>query len=189
MRFNAKYQPELCASTDETRVHLASAHLDTAKSVMVATNGHMLVKVPCKPEPGDIDGSITSAALKESRRMARKRRYTAKGDDRLPRVRARKKLLDAGDALHRRPTGHQFVPWEGVMPNFKPGDKGTVSFGVSPRYLLDVAQAMGCLGGYSPLVKITIKITPKMLDPLLVEPGHEGDRDPALIAIVMPGRV
>lgn len=178
MKFKAKLRPEDIASTDETRRHLTNVWFDKEKSKLVATNGHMIITVPCEAEACDSTGPVPTAALKSARKRKDKKNYA--------RVRLSKRLADDGRALHRRDQGVTYPPYETVFPSFKKGDKGTVTFGVNPHYLVALLRAAGGDGTYSPLLEITVNVTKEMLDPIRVVAAY-GDRDCEMV--VMPGRV
>lgn len=178
MKFKAKLRPEDIASTDETRRHLTNVWFDKDKSKLVATNGHMIITVPCWTEPSDVTGPVPSAALKSARKR--------KDKTNIARVRLGKRLADDGKALHRRDQGTTYPPYETIFPSFKKGDKGTVTFGVNPHYLVALLRASGGDGTYSPLLEITVNVTPTMLDPIRVVAAY-GDRECEMV--VMPGRV
>ena len=179
MKFDAKLRPEDIASTDETRRHLVNAWFDKATSKLVATNGHMLITVPCEAEAGDVTGPVPTDALKSARR--RKDFKTGKG-----RIRLGKKLADDGKALHRREQNVTYPQYKDVFPKFKKGDKGTVTFGVNPHCLVALMKAAGGDGTYSPLIEITLNVTPTMLDPIRVVAAYGNHLAEML---VMPGRV
>jgi hypothetical protein len=173
VKFKAELRPELCASTDMTHPRLEHVYFDKDGARLVATNGHMIISVPCEPEAGDVTGLVPCRALK----AARKRRQKGEG-----RLRLGKKLTDDGNELHRRRDG-QFPPYKQVMPTFKRGDMGTVTFGINPLLLVALARAAGNESSH-PLVTLTLKITDEMLDIILVDPrGSKG-----VEAAVMPAR-
>jgi hypothetical protein len=179
MKFNPRLRPEEIASVDVTRRHLCNTWFDKNAGRLVATNGHMIIAVPCEAEPGDTTGPVPKDAIVSARRR--------KDKEGKSRIRLAKRLADDGKALHRREQNVQYPPWETVIrPGFKQGDKGTVTFAVNPHYLVALARASGGAGGYSPSVKITVKVTSEMLDAIIVSASN-GDQ--AVEAIVMPGRM
>lgn len=177
MKFKANLRPEEIASKDITRTHLTNVWFDKDKKKLVATNGHMIITVPCEPGEGDVTGPVPSEAIKNARRRKLK--------DGTARVRLGKKLADDGKSLHRREQGVIYPPYETVFPKFKRGDKGTITFGVNPHYLVALMRAAGSTSR-SGLVALTLNITPPMIDPIRVVAEY-GDRECEMV--VMPGRV
>lgn len=193
MKFEPQYFPEESASRDETRAHLIHPHLDVAGKRLVATDGHMLACIPVTIEPGDIAGSIPREALREARSVASKRGVNAPylnrngRKEKLPRVRAGKKLLDTGGAIYRRPAPTTFPHWEALLPKVEPGQKGTVTIGVNPNLLVRAAKAIGA-GTRLPFITLTFQMPndgAEMLEPILVRLG-DGTAD--AVACVMPAR-
>jgi hypothetical protein len=173
VKFKAELRPELVAATGMTRPHLEHVYFDKEAARMVATDCHMIISVPCEPETGDVTGLVPCHALK----AARKRKMKGLG-----RLRLGKKLTDDGNELHRRLDG-QFPPYKQVMPTFKRGDKGTVTFAINPMLLVALAKAAGNESSH-PYVTLTLKITPDMLGIILVDArGCEG-----VEAAVMPAQ-
>ena len=175
MKFDRKYKPDRVASSDYTRTHLTGVYLDVDAKRMVATNGHALIAVPCTPEPGDHEGVLTKETLSDARR------------DKKPRVRAKKKLVDTGRAIHRRPQV-TFPSWKQVMSGLKKDGATVVTFGVNPRLLMDIATAAG-QSGFRMGLALTFAVPEagkEMLDMILVKSAWVGEE---FEACVMPMRV
>jgi hypothetical protein len=177
MKMDKSYKPELCASDDSTRTQLCEPWLDVEKKRLCATNGHMLISVPIETDDVDATGPLPSDALKAARkacgRSASEISLSANGTVQIP-----------GGASFPRDKTVQFPPIDQVIPSYKKGDKGTVTFGVNAHYLATLAKALGSDTG---VIQITIKIeNGTTLDPLLVsrDVGHKDE-----VALVMPCRV
>ena len=66
MKFEARYFPEKAVSRD--REHLKHVHLDIKARKLVATDGHMMVVIPCEPDKADSDGPVSVVAIEYARR-------------------------------------------------------------------------------------------------------------------------
>lgn len=181
MHFDHKYQPELCASKDETRPHICHVEYDMEAKRLVATDGHRMVVIPCTPEDGEASGIITADALKAARKVDKKRHAA--------RVHANGALVTGqasdGPTFVRPSRDTAFPPWKQVMPKWKHGTEGTLTIGVNARYIADAAKALGADN-----VWLTVKLPEPgkaMLDPILVTTGESEDSDAS--CVVMPVRV
>lgn len=173
MRLSREYKIEKVASKDLTRQHICHPHLDTEKKHIAASNGFVLALVPVEVEPSDQGGAIPSDACKAARGAKH--------------IRADRDLAVCEDVRYVRPGGVQFPPIDQMIPAFKAGDGGTVTFTITPRLLMELAAAIG-QGGKRGMVSLTVKLPEggqPMLDPILVKPSDPSD--PAM-GVLMPAR-
>jgi hypothetical protein len=173
MRLDTKYKPELCVSKDGTRPNLAACHLAVEDSRIVATDGHMLVSLPCELA-GDTEGPISKEALVAARKFAKKTKQE------MLHVGANGKYtLEDGSVLPRT-EAPDFPPYKQVIPSYE--EEETLTFGINAELLATLQKALGADG-----VRVTVKIPRKgehMMDPILVE--NASDRE--AIGVVMPFR-
>jgi hypothetical protein len=145
MKFDRKYRISEVAGTDPTRPHLTCVYLDTAKKRMHATNGHALAFVPCTVDANDRDGAVNAEAIREARRAKQ------------PEIKARKRILDVNNkVMYRRPRTES-PPVDQAAPQFKYGDKETVSVTLNPHLLVQLANAIGRGEIFRPFVTLTWK--------------------------------
>jgi len=187
VKINSKYKLDTIASKDTTREHFCDPYLDAEAEKLVATDGHRLIVVPVELE-ADTSGFIARDVLAEGRKLAKKARLAEV-------VLEGKQKLSNGAVFPTNQERH-FPPWRAAVPDFQPGDKGTLTVGLDVRYLKELADALGCKDG---AVVITIRLPPKgadALDPILVQalaPREKTTltdyRDPDAFAVLMPMRV
>jgi hypothetical protein len=117
MKLDPKYHPERCISTDDDRWNLSAPYLDKERGKIVATEGHMMVVIPATVEEGDVAQHLTDVDLRHAR----------------------------GEVAEEEPDRNRgaFPRWHEAVPAFKPYDPETLTFGLSARFLLDIAQAIG----------------------------------------------
>lgn len=133
MKIRREFKPELCASKDPTRFHLAAPYLDTEASALVATDGHRVTICPVTLEDGDTAGPVPGRALVEARKGA------PKGCDAV--VRANGQITvdtKVGPVTMPRPEPVQFPAWRQVIPEPR---KAVIAF--NPAYLKEIADAIG----------------------------------------------
>jgi hypothetical protein len=181
MRIDKTHKIELVASTDTTRTALCALHLnaepdDDGRGHLVATNGHMLVKLPAELCDDDTTGPIAPQALKAARKLA-------KGDEKLG-VKANGSLvLIDGSTQPRRDVG-QYPPYKQVIPS---NERKTVTVGLNAEYLWRLCQALGGSKAAA-FVKLEIPVCEKgeesTLDPLVV---RRSDSDG--LGVLMPCRL
>lgn len=181
MRLDGDLMVELVLSNDETRPHLNSAWLDVEAGRLVATNGHALAIVPVELEPGDKAGPVPPGAV----RAARKRETECQEGA----VVCGDVTYKRGDAEHPASTAEKRAQ---IVPSFRPGDAGTVTFGLNAALLLKLARSIGAHAseGYT-FVGLTVKIPEPgkpMLSCILVTPGTNLD-DSGAVGALMPARV
>ncbi len=168
---------DLIISKDATRPHLASAYLDLdgPSPVLVATDGHRLVKLPVKACDGDTTGFVTGEALKAGRQSVRKGEEFS--------ISANESLYVQNGPTFPRPTDATagcFPPYSKVIP----GKRDTVSICLNAHYLWELAQALGAdkFGG------VVIEFNPAgPMDPIVVKRGTKED-DAGGIGVLMPMR-
>lgn len=177
MKFEARYFPEKGVSRDAGRAHLTHVHLDTKAKKLVATDGHMMVVIPCEVEKGDSDGPVSVVAIEFARRGKRAVKIACSEDW----------LTCEGARFDRPILEAQFPPWQEVMPDYKAGQKNTITFGFDATLLRETAVATGV--SRDAKVKVTLPTTKAgaMLDPFVITP--EADGDEKAFAILMPVRV
>ncbi|HZN68020.1 MAG TPA: hypothetical protein VFB66_22230 [Tepidisphaeraceae bacterium] len=179
MRVDKRHRSERAVTGDVTRPHIASGWLDAEAKVLVATDGHMLSIVPVDVGPRDRSGPIPPAAIAAARR----------GE-----VVARRGLVVAGDTLYRRGSHDHPCSTEAkrakVVPTFRRGDKGTITIGLDPRFLMRLAEALG-VGKFSG-VCITVQVPGKDADraevigPMVVTKDHTDEPE---LGVLMCRRV
>jgi len=170
MKFDPKYKPELCASKDYTRPHLAHVELDIAHKRMVATDGHALVVVPVTVEEHDASGPISKDALVAARKAVK----NTNGD---AWIKANGALAVYGATLDR-PEARTFPPVDQVIPKDR---KATIS--LNAKLLKDIADALGAKDGV-----ITIGLDGDD-DPIMVWGGSSKGREGEPFAVLMPCRL
>ena len=175
MILKRELEPERCVSGDATRLHLCNLHLDVDAKRLCATDGHCLVVVPVEVQSGDTSGFVTPAALKAARKAGKK------GDTALG---CNGSLAIPNGAIFPRPSDSaQFPPWRQIVPQGKPGDVGTMTFGFNARLLLEVAKGIGAAENH---VQVTIPLPDRdddFLEPILVT-----GTDPDAFGVIMPVR-
>jgi len=183
VKFDAKYKPELAASDDQTRPHLANVYLDAKNKRLVGTNGHVLVSVPVQSDggevsadhPDDTSGFVSKEALKAARES---------GDGI---VRANSHLYTSDDRSFPRPDGDgcTFPPYAKVIPEKEDSD---IVIGVSAKYLVEIAKALGYGSAKSKNMGLKLRIKPSdLLGPITVTVATEDDD--GAVAIIMPMRI
>lgn len=181
MKINADSKIEGIVSKDVTRPMLNHVHLDVEKKLAVATDGHRLVVVPVQLDAHDVTGPVGVDAIKMARKLKSKHAHELT-------IVANGACQIEGGPTFPRPTldGAKFPPWEQIVPDFKCGDKGTVTVGLNARYLREIADALGSDGA----VRITIRLPEDekdrhgILDPMRVEGGCLD-----AYAVLMPCRI
>lgn len=184
MKFEARYFPELGVSTDVTRTHLLHVFLDLSEKKLVSTNGHILLVIPCEVEAKDVDGLVSVEAIEYARRAAGGGKTISVGC-------SADKLVCRGATFDRPSEGesgkgvHAFPPWRSVLPTYKRGDKGTVTFGVDANYIRQVTRGIGVGDECFANVVLTLPTgSERMIDPFVVR-DSSGNGSEAF-AILMP---
>jgi hypothetical protein len=175
---NESCQPERVLSKDAMRPHLANAWLDVKAKRLFATNGNAAVSVPVAVDERDRDGYLPRGVLKA---MAKGAAATC-----------RLGLAMVGDVIFKRPSVGALKPHpfsssavvDDIFVSRVRGQAGTVSIGVNPELLLDLARAMGSRFG------VVLTVDPsKPLDPIVVTgAGGRGDEPDSVKAVLMPIR-
>lgn len=134
-----KFKLEKAASRNDRRPVLNSAYLDTANSVLVATDSLGMAVVPVELAFDDTDGLIPVEALT----LARKDQ--TKDDLAEIAVNGRVSVRVRGErAEFDRADGDGFPDWKQF---FKRGQKPVLTLALSPKLLTQVADAVGANGG------------------------------------------
>jgi hypothetical protein len=124
----AKYfRPERAIDKDIARPELTHVHLDSANSVVWATDRRVVVRVPVEVEDGDVSGPVTLDALAASR----------KGGEQIS---CHVDELVTDLASYRRPHVAGFPDLNEILPS---DEQITWSVGVNVSLLYRLAQAMG----------------------------------------------
>jgi DNA polymerase III sliding clamp (beta) subunit (PCNA family) len=161
MKLDIKYKPELCVSKDFTRPQLANCHLAVEDNRIVATNGHIIISLPCEASGDDVTGPISSEALVAARKLAKKAKEDSLGID------ANGKYVLSDGSTVPRTEAPDFPPYKQVIPSYE--EEETVTFGINAELLATLQKAIG-----ADYVKVTVKLPrkrEKMLDPILVSDG------------------
>lgn len=200
MKIPAGAKLEKLASTDKTRPVLSALYLRVVESngerhgFVEGTDSYKLGRIPVELDDDDTEGFITLEALTAARKLKYEHLH-CNGS------------LGAGNALEA--FVHFPRPELGTFPNtdqlleLTPAtiDGARFTFGVNPRFLLDVAEAMGC-----ETIELEFACTktydrgagaieasrPSNLRPLTVRPlGRKRSSDVSTdaIGLVMPARV
>ena len=178
MKLSKTSKVELLASTDETRPHLLHPYLDVEAQVLVATDGHRLIKHPVVIGDGDESAFVSVAAIKAARKLA------PKSDDIEIGVGAKTLRLIDGTVLLTPSNDMSFPPYDKVIPNYN--GRTTVTVGLDAKYLLEICQALGGSTKDGTSVRLTFPLPDDgkdMLDPIVVEYGHSD-----AVGILMPSR-
>lgn len=173
MKFNRDCFVEKCISSDITRLHLASAHLDVEKKRLVATDGHCMAIVPIETDDHDVTGPVSADALKAARKAAK----TNNGDAVIV---ANGAQVVPNGPTYARPDlmGCKFPPYEQVIPEYRTGADGTYTITFNVDLLAKVADAIGT--AKNGIITITCK---GALDPIVVQTSAT-----EAIGVLMPAR-
>ncbi len=177
MRLSKASKIELIASCDEGRPHLLHPYLDVDAKVLVATDGHRLIKHPVIIDDGDVSAFVSKEAIKAARKLA------TKVEDLEINVGAKTLRLINVLTMPTPQSDYPFPPYDKVIPNYS--NRTTVTVGLDAKYLLELCQAMGGNAKVA-TVRLTFPIPDEgkvMLDPIVVEYGVS-----EAIAILMPSR-
>lgn len=170
MKMDPKFKPELCVSGDDSRYNLSRTYFDADRNVVVATDGRMLVAVPAEVERGDAPGFCSPEDLRV----------------------ARGEVSDKDAKWWKKKA--KFPKYEQVIPEFQPGDEGTVTVALSAKYLLAIAQALAAdhdgvvltfqhkdgMAGLGPMLVRAVRRSPLLGPP---------EKDGGAFAALMPIRV
>lgn len=175
MLYDKRYRPEVCASSDEAREVLANVHFDAQKRCMVATDGHVLVKVPVDcVDDHDTTGPIPVAALKAANKHGGKREPLAT-------MHANGSVMLASGVTMPRPEDIVFPDWERVIPT----DFGqqSVTFTINADLLARIQKALGSNG-----VTLTVRVDGDGMAPILVKPNDAISKADGALGVLMPMR-
>jgi len=190
MKFDSRWFPELAvASKYSARPQLEHAYLDTGRKRLAATNGHIMVLVPCEIEDGDTDGSVSVAAIEWARERLRD-----KGVGQDIQIACGERLVCDGASFDRpKEEVGAYPPVDQAMPDQRPGAPGSVTFAVDANYIKRLANALGHGRDDEDrvsMVKLTVKLPAAgepMIAPLFV---MSNDDDPGdAVGVLMPCRV
>ncbi len=175
MRISKLAKPELCAAKEESRYAITYPWLDTEAGYVVATNGRCMVRIPVTETSDDTTGPIPTKILKSARKDA-------------PRTAPEMSVVLNGTAAAygvSMPRGGdpetRFPDYAGVIPSDK---RPNVRLGLSAKYLLDIAKAMG-----TDSVVLEISAEDPDETPIVVRPvgeGIGGNPVPGALGVLMP---
>ena len=178
MRLSKTSKIELIASCDETRPHLLHPYLDVDAKVLVATDGHRMVKHPVIIDDGDVSAFVSKESIKAARKLA------TKVEDLEINVGAKTLRLINGMTMPTPPSDCPFPPYDKVIPNYS--GRTTVTVCLDAKYLLELCRALGGSAKDHTRVRLTFPIPDEgkvMLDPIVVEYGGSD-----AVGILMPSR-
>ena len=178
MRLSKTSKIELIASCDEGRPHLLHPYLDVDAKVLVATDGHRMVKHPVTIDDGDVSAFVSVDAIKAARKLATKVEDLEVG------VGADMLRLINGMTMPTPKCKMSFPPYDRVIPNYS--RRKTVTVGLDAKLLMGLCQALGGSAKDGTTVQLTFPTVDKgeaMLDPIVVEYGGSD-----AVAILMPSR-
>ena len=132
MQIDKKYRIEHCVSKDSTREQMNNIFVN--KTHAMATNGHILARVPIELEKGDTEGCLSPEALKLARKVTPKNLGFAQI------VLNGSQVMPDGTAM-TRPTATPPPQTEKIVNEADAGKKFTVALDAS--YLKDIADALG----------------------------------------------
>ena len=180
MLISRKKLIELCATSDETRPHLRHPHLDVENSVMVATDGKLMVVVKVEVEKWDVSGPVSRQAL----RLARAGKSDACGKVTL---RCGEDTIELASGI-KVPRyggnfgGKGFPDWQEVV---KPTKQPTILVAFDMKLLSNLCRALDARMAYLEIVPNADPNT-STLDPIRVYDG--GYVDNPDYGILMPCR-
>jgi hypothetical protein len=192
VKFSDRWFPELAVISEyeTTRPFLRHAWLDVAGKRLAATNGHLMIVVPCEVADLDVDGFVTVEAIEFARKALRRKGV---GSEIAIGCGAR---LECDGASFDRPTVSQignFPPFAEVIPTWRPGADGTVTFAVDANYIKRLANILGDGADNedrSAMVKLTMKLPgdePRMYSPFFVTSNDDEPGD--AVGVLMPCKV
>ena len=181
MRFAPNCFLNECVSTDSSRPNLTAVYYDKAKHRLCACNGATLATIPVTNDDDDVQGYVSAATMK------------AAAKDGVVFLTRTHEACSVGSAVERPKIAELFPPIDQVIPQYKHGDEGTVTFGFDVAYLLGVVKAIGarCTDDDKPgvtrrVVYMTLPLprdAKDSFDPIRVEEGVEG-----AVGVIMPCR-
>lgn len=130
-----KKAPEIerAASKDAARPILTYVHLNTELERLEATNSYVAAVIPVEVEEGDESGLIPVEAIKAQRKASKSE--------------AASLTVNGDDARLSTPEGEQsWRKGEGTFPDIaslEPENLSDFQIGLNPKYLLELAQALG----------------------------------------------
>lgn len=139
MKFRERFRPELCTiDRGNLRPHLEHVWLDVEKKRLAATNGHLMVFIPCEVEPDDVSGFVPCEAIEYARAHGKdgERAYD------WVEMRCGERVECQGASFNRSIDG-KFPPVDSAAARQQPGDPGTVTLAIDSRYLRRLAAALG----------------------------------------------
>jgi len=128
MRWNPKCELDLIVSQDEDHPELGAIHLDVAKKLLVACDGHRIAAIPVY----DLNGTETSGPINVE--------AFRRGAGKLTFVEGRAQKTPDGVVFPQPDIGlKQFPDWESAVKH------GQQQFRVvvNPRYIAELARALG----------------------------------------------
>jgi hypothetical protein len=173
VKIDKSYRPETCVSKGkDPNPLLTDPFLDAKEERLVSTNGFALVALPVDTEKGERSRYLACQLLKAARSL---------GDNELPAEIHDEEVVEKG-VLWRTAQERQFIDWMKVVPKFKRGSSGTVTFALRPDLLSKIATAMG-----TGAVALTIELgrAEDRPSPIIVQP-LDGDGGHGALGLLMP---
>jgi hypothetical protein len=184
MEMDKHYKPELIVErTSQYSVH-KYLYLDTIRGVLVATNGHMLIKVPVDITGRDVSGFIPAEVIERARDRANELHRNKLF------VKATTKRLVVGTATFDRPFFEKYPDYEECVIAKLPSYNQRIVFGVDMNYIDRLRSALGmgdskhsCLffsfdprgkqnseGGYEDTIQVFLQTKTKSFEVALIMP-------------------
>jgi len=130
MRFNPKLKIEKIADKGHIQTCFREVHLDVERKCLVATNGHMLVRVPVELSEADTTGPVPLAAILEARKQK-----TESAE-----IVCNSTAKVVGGAEYPRPDVGEYPDYPKALPDESVEPTYTLAF--NAKYLWELAQAL-----------------------------------------------
>ena len=192
MILNKEYSPEKIVSKDPRRGAIQHVYIDGDKAI--GCDGHRMVVVPVIAEPSDTPTAFVSAKLLADAKKLQKDSDSVCIDPKLGAACLTHGTERSTVALTLPPVdqNQQYPSYELVTPNFD--GKRTVTLAFNPKYLLELAEAIGCVKGTAINLKFILKLDAggnmsEFLDPIVITDNDAAKNGNAAYAVLMPVRV
>jgi len=193
MKIDKKYRPELVLDKSREADVFRFLYLDVAKKVLVATNGHILLRIPASVGDRDVSGFIPSEAIECARSRAQE-----KGLSQLF-IKAMKTKLVIGDAAFVRPPCEKYPDYWGLI-NRLPSPDTAIIFGVDMNCLDRLRASLGVdankkthlffsfdpngkrnsEGGYEDTIRVYLQTKKESVEVALIAPVRWYNNNPEL---------
>lgn len=171
MKIRKVYRPEMVVSKGkEPNPLLTDPFLDAAAERLVSSDGRALVALPVEIEKAERSRYLACSLLKAARGL---------GEPELPAEIHDQEIVEFG-VLWPAAQERAFPDWKALLPRWKRGSPGTVTFALNADLLFKIATAMGVAG-----VCLTIELgrAEGRPSPIVVQPLSEHDEE---IGLLMP---